>query len=82
MNKALFILFSILGLNTLTVQAQKVGDNLEKLAKDPKTIENAAKADVYRIDNKRISDKEPSIPTPAVITPVEKKKYKKRNINQ
>ena len=34
--------------------SQTTKDKIEKLSKDPKTSENAAKADVYIINNKKI----------------------------
>ena len=33
--------------------SQTIKDNIEKLSKDPKTTENASKADVYIINNKK-----------------------------
>ena len=37
--------------------SQTTKDNIEKLSKDPKTVENAAKADVYIVKSKKnISD--------------------------
>lgn len=34
--------------------SQTIGENIEKLSKDPKTAENAGKADVYTVANKKI----------------------------
>ena len=34
--------------------SQTIKENIEKLSKDPKTVENASKADVYIADHKKI----------------------------
>lgn len=47
MNKALLLILPLLSLGSLNASAQKVQDKLDKVIKDPKTAENAAKADVY-----------------------------------
>jgi hypothetical protein len=72
---------------TTTSLAQEVKKKIEGQHKDPKTMQNSAKADVLIIDKKKISDsgmvKEipPSTTTnvykPAVKKPVVKKKTKK-----
>lgn len=57
MNKLLLLLLPLLSLGSLDASAQSVRENLDKLAKDPKTAENAAKADVYiHKKNRTISD--------------------------
>jgi hypothetical protein len=41
----------------MTSFSQTIKENIEKQSKDPKTIDNAAKADVYVVgDKKKISD--------------------------
>jgi biopolymer transport protein ExbD len=45
----------------LTSQAQSMQEKLDKQAKDPKTAENAAKADVYVSKDKSIFDSTSSV---------------------
>lgn len=47
MNKAIVFILPLLSLGSLSASAQKVDDKIDKVARDPKTAENAAKADVY-----------------------------------
>lgn len=47
MNKAILLFLPLLSLGSLAASAQKTQDKIDKVAKDPKTAENAAKADVY-----------------------------------
>ncbi len=81
MNK--FILMAAAALLTTTSFSQEVKKKIEGLAKDPKTMENSAKADVLIIDRKKISDsamvKEiPASTTTTVYKPVVKKKKKNK----
>jgi hypothetical protein len=54
MQKKFIMLFSILGLTAFAANAQSIPEKIEKLSKDPKTAENAAKADVYIHRQKRV----------------------------
>ena len=76
MNKGIGILIAIMSFSVLSVLAQKVPGRIEQAAKDPKRAENAAKADVYILDKRRISDKEVQN-TQAATAPSRKKKQKK-----
>jgi hypothetical protein len=63
--------------------SQEVKKKIEGQHKDPKTMENSAKADVLIIDKKQISDssmvkKIPPSTTTTVYKPVEKKKKKSK----
>lgn len=75
MNKTILLLLTVFTLGTLNASAQKIQEQVDKAAKDPKRTENAAKADVY-IHKKRIADSiQPSVqPSPATTN---KKKSKK-----
>ena len=57
-------------------RAQTLKDNLQKIAKDPKTTERAAKADVLLHDKKIISSS-PVVDTTAIATKKFKKKRRK-----
>lgn len=39
---------------SMTSFSQATKENIKKLSKDPKTVENAAKADVYILKNKKV----------------------------
>ncbi|MFN2458185.1 MAG: hypothetical protein ABR502_08300 [Chitinophagaceae bacterium] len=55
--KKKFLLMSIaISFICMSSPAQTIRDNIDKLAKDPKTMENAAKADVHIINKKIIHD--------------------------
>ena len=54
--------------------AQTVNENIDKRAKDPKTAENAAKADVYILRNKTTID---SLEAVKPTSSTERKKAKK-----
>jgi hypothetical protein len=41
---------------SVSVQAQTIREKIDQQAKDPKTKENAAKADVYIVNKKAITD--------------------------
>jgi hypothetical protein len=60
--------------------SQTTKDNIEKLSKDPKTAENAAKADVYILNNRKlICDtiaKQPS--NPPASKHIKKKKQRRK----
>ncbi len=53
MKKKLFLLASLISVLSLSTMAQTIRENIDKLAKDPKTMENAAKADVYIVNKDR-----------------------------
>lgn len=60
MKKKLFLLGIGISLFSISTMAQSIRENLDKLAKDPKTMENAAKADVYIVNkDKQIVNKTP-----------------------
>ncbi len=60
MKKKLFLLGIVISLFSISTMAQSIRENLDKLAKDPKTMENAAKADVYIVNkDKNIANKTP-----------------------
>lgn len=46
MNKAIFLLVTLLGLGMLNASAQKTEGAVDKAIKDPKRMEKSAKADV------------------------------------
>lgn len=81
MNKVLLLAAAVL--ITTASFSQEVHKKIEGQAKDPKTKENAAKADVLIIDKKKISDtamvkKIPPSTTTTVYKPVAKKKKKSK----
>lgn len=45
--------------------SQTIKENIERQSKDPKTAENAAKADVYIMDNKKKISDSTSVPSKA-----------------
>ena len=55
--------------------SQSIQQNIEKQARDPKTAENAAKADVYIQDKKIIKDD--IVNDQSAVTTIDKKKKKK-----
>jgi hypothetical protein len=60
MKKKLFLLGIVISFFSISTMAQSIRVNLDKLAKDPKTMENAAKADVYIVNkDKKIANKTP-----------------------
>ena len=57
MNRKIFIMaLAALLMAGSAAEAQSIERNIEKLAKDPKTAENAAKADVYILGHKISND--------------------------
>ena len=81
MQKKFFMLLSIFGLTAFAVNAQTIPEKIEKLAKDPKTAENAAKADVYIHRQKRVI-MDTTYPAPPAETKAPKKKACKSNGKQ
>ncbi|HKH61040.1 MAG TPA: hypothetical protein VKA49_09425 [Flavitalea sp.] len=62
--------------------SQTIKGNIEKLAKDPKTSENAAKADVYILENRKVvSDTSvtPTVRSNAIIKTSRKKKQSRKS---
>lgn len=57
MFKKIIPVFIALLLFSEASHAQSIREKINKQAKDPKREENAAKADVYIVDNKEISSK-------------------------
>lgn len=53
MKKVSFLLTAYILISMMSF-AQETKQQIEKLSKDPKTAENAAKADVYVLKNKRV----------------------------
>lgn len=76
MKKVFVLLLTILSLGSYSALGQETQKKLEKLAKDPKTTENAAKADVYTIDKTKISDSARHTSQPVITTPKKKKSKK------
>ncbi len=79
MNKVLLLI--VVAFISTTSFGQEIKKKIEGQAKDPKTMENAAKADVLIIDKKKISDSTtikqiPPGTTSTVYKPVAKKKKK------
>jgi hypothetical protein len=62
----------------LSSEAQSVQEKIDKQAKDPKTAENAAKADVYVSKNRAIFDSTSSVASSAT-SEVKKERKKKRS---
>ncbi len=82
MFKKIFILLSF-SFVSLYSFSQTVSENIEKAAKDPKTKENAAKADVYVADKKIISNNNRHPKDQALVTSKKKKeKASKRRCNK
>ena len=83
MNKSLLMAAAVF--ITSTSISQDVKKKIEALQKDPKTMENSAKADVLIIDKKQIADssmvkKIPPSTTTTVYKPaIKKKKRTKKN---
>ena len=76
--KKISVVISGFLLVSMTMFSQTTKDNIEKLSKDPKTTENAAKADVYIMKNKRIiSDTTTRHPSDPAITKTTRKKKKR-----
>lgn len=77
--KNILLVMIFAGLASITSKAQSVKDNIEKLSRDPKTTENAAKADV-KIQNKTLtaSDQVNSNKAPDNTTTTSKAVRKKR----
>ena len=78
-----FLLIAAITLISTTSFSQEVKRKIEAQAKDPKTKQNAAKADVLIIDKKRISDSSmvkevPAGTTTTVYKPVVKKKKRSK----
>lgn len=73
--------FSFLSLYSFS---QTVSENIEKAAKDPKTKENAAKADVYVADKKIISNdsRHPKDQVLVITSKKKKEKASKRRCNK
>ncbi len=71
-------IISVLSFTMLSMYSfsQTVTTNIEKAAKDPKMSDNAAKADVYVVDKKVISN---GAPSEQATTPVIAEKKKKKN---
>jgi hypothetical protein len=76
MKRTLLLLLPLLSLGPLAASAQIPQDKINQAAKDPKTEENAAKADVFIHEKKRIIDsaRQSTQNTPATT----KKKRSKR----
>jgi hypothetical protein len=77
MKKAILFLLPLLSLGSFNASAQKAEDRLDKVARDPKTAENAAKADVY-IHKKNRSIMDSTQATPQKSSAVTKKTKSKR----
>jgi len=78
-----FLLIAAITLISTASVSQEVKRKIEAQAKNPKTKQNAAKADVLIIDKKQISDSSmvkeiPSGTTTTVYKPVAKKKKKSK----
>ena len=74
MHRKIVFLFLTLAFFFTGSFAQTVNENINKRAKDPQTAENAAKADVYIIRNKRTID---SLEAVNNTPPAERKKGRK-----
>ena len=77
MKKFSFLITAAMSISMMAF-SQTTRDNIEKLSKDPKTAENAAKADVYIVKSKKIisdtTSKEASNPPSASKNTRKKKK--------
>lgn len=77
MKKAILFILPLLSLGSLDASAQKIQDKIDKAARDPKTAENAAKADVY-IHKKNRSIMDSTQQAAQKTSAVTKKKKSKR----
>lgn len=74
MKKAILFILPLLSLGSLNASAQKTEDKLDKVARDPKRAENAAKADVYiHKKNRSLMDSTQAIPQKSSATTKKKK---------
>lgn len=61
----------------MTISAQDTKQTIDKLSKDPKTADHAAKADVYIVEHKKVISDTNSKATPKAIVRKKRKSWKR-----